>query len=218
MPAQRLPGASNAVESLTRLVRFHANSANLIFTTSDAVGAERVSADESLVSAILQAAVASGAIAVVEPGVYEALDADVLEDDGSFVGTVNAIILRKHATVPLLSASAPDPDPAAGKLLTEAQAAKLAGISQKTIRRLIKSGRLPAKDYGSGSKHLYRIAPDDLHLIESTEPARANGTAPTSQPRQRSRRRSASPAGPVGRFPRVEGVAKGIVKRPLTRG
>lgn len=47
-------------------------------------------------------------------------------------------------------------------LLTEQQAADLAGVSRRTIRRLIEQGRLAAADYGTASQHNYRIHPDAL--------------------------------------------------------
>lgn len=56
-------------------------------------------------------------------------------------------------------------------LLTEKQAASFAGVDRKTIRRLIEAGRLPAADYGTGKKKLYRINPDDLLSIKRGIPA-----------------------------------------------
>jgi len=57
------------------------------------------------------------------------------------------------------------------KLLTEEQAAEAAGVDRKTIRRLIESKRLPAADYGSGKKHMYRIHRDDLTRVMKDPPA-----------------------------------------------
>lgn len=50
-------------------------------------------------------------------------------------------------------------------LLTERQAAAEAQVDPRTIRRMIVSGRLKAIDFGSGSRHRYRINPTDLHAI-----------------------------------------------------
>jgi len=71
-------------------------------------------------------------------------------------------------------------------LLNEAEAASRAGCSARTIRRLIKSGRLEATDYGTGKHHNYRIAPDAL--------ARLNDPQTKSRRQRRVRRPSASSA------------------------
>lgn len=52
-------------------------------------------------------------------------------------------------------------------LLTEEQAAQLAGVSRKTIRKLIKAGRLQAVDLGCRNKHHYRIKAESLATIQS---------------------------------------------------
>lgn len=61
----------------------------------------------------------------------------------------------------------PTPDRSRVELLTEAEAAAIAKVSKKTIRRLIVAGRLPAVDYGSGRHHNYRINPEDLLRVQS---------------------------------------------------
>lgn len=82
-------------------------------------------------------------------------------------------------------------------LLTEEQAAEYAGVSRKTIRRLIESGRLEASDYGTGKRRHYRIHPDALTHIKPV-PA-----PPLPQPRRR--RAGAMPASLIHLFPRVDG-------------
>lgn len=71
----------------------------------------------------------------------------------------------------------------APKLLTEQQAAEVAGVSRKTIRRLIEQGRLPAADYGTAGQRNYRIHPDALANVK---PATASAE-PLSASRRRRR-------------------------------
>jgi len=71
-------------------------------------------------------------------------------------------------------------------LLTEEQAAELARCSARTIRRLISTGRLDARDFGTGKHHNYRISPDAL--------ARLNDPQPKPRRQRRSTRRSSSSA------------------------
>ena len=61
----------------------------------------------------------------------------------------------------------PDRSTAPVRLLSEKQAAEMAGVSRKTIRRLIEKGRLKAADYGTGHHRNYRIHPDDLASVET---------------------------------------------------
>lgn len=66
------------------------------------------------------------------------------------------------------------------KLLTEEQAASVAGVHPRTIRRLIDKGLLPASNYGLGRKKLYRIDPAALTNVQPAQPP---------APRERRRRR-----------------------------
>jgi excisionase family DNA binding protein len=54
-------------------------------------------------------------------------------------------------------------------LLTENDAGKLAGVSRKTIRKLIDQGQLRACNYGTVQRKLYRIHPDDLRNVQVRE-------------------------------------------------
>lgn len=55
-------------------------------------------------------------------------------------------------------------------LLTIPEAASLAKVSARTIRRLILSGRLVASDFGNGTeRHDWRIAPDALLRVAAPE-------------------------------------------------
>jgi excisionase family DNA binding protein len=57
-----------------------------------------------------------------------------------------------------------------GELLTERQAAERACVSRWTIRRLIERGKLPALEYGSGRKKIYRIDPAALLTVQPVQP------------------------------------------------
>jgi excisionase family DNA binding protein len=46
--------------------------------------------------------------------------------------------------------------------LTESQVAEEVQVSKKTVRRLIKAGKLSAANFGTKDRPLYRINPDDL--------------------------------------------------------
>jgi excisionase family DNA binding protein len=83
-------------------------------------------------------------------------------------------------SIPIPVLSSPD------ALLTEEQAAELAHCSARTIRRLIRAGRLDATDYGTGKHHNYRISPSAL--------ARLNDPQPKPARQRRSRRQFASSA------------------------
>ena len=72
-------------------------------------------------------------------------------------------------------------------LLTEAEAAALAKVHPRTIRRLIEKGFLPASNYGLGRKKLYRIEASALARVQVAEPS-----AP-AEPRRRRRRAVAAP-------------------------
>lgn len=52
------------------------------------------------------------------------------------------------------------------ELLTEHEAAALAKVHPRTIRRLIDKGILPAVNYGMGSKKIYRINAADLGTVQ----------------------------------------------------
>ena len=51
-------------------------------------------------------------------------------------------------------------------LLTEQEAAAIARVSLKTIRRLIASGKLDALNYGTGGRALWRIPRDALLRVQ----------------------------------------------------
>lgn len=80
-------------------------------------------------------------------------------------------------------------------LLSEAQAAQAAGVSRKTIRRLIEKGRLRAADYGTGGHHNYRINPSDLVIVQAGSAGDGGDEAPTPPGRRAraGRRKSAEP-------------------------
>lgn len=84
--------------------------------------------------------------------------------------------------------------------LVESEAARELRIDRRTLRKLIQSGRLRAVDVGSGSRHIYRINPDDLREITAPFPP-----AETSMPHPRPvhRRRSAAPASLASFLPSV---------------
>lgn len=52
------------------------------------------------------------------------------------------------------------------ELLTEHEAAALAKVHPRTIRRLIDRGMLAAINFGMGSKKIYRIKPEDLGSVQ----------------------------------------------------
>jgi hypothetical protein len=56
------------------------------------------------------------------------------------------------------------------ELLTEEEAAAVAKVHPRTIRRRIDAGELPASNYGSGAKKIYRIKPGDLAVVQLSEP------------------------------------------------
>ena len=56
------------------------------------------------------------------------------------------------------------------ELLTEAQAAALAQIHPRTIRRLIDRGKLPALNFGNGRRKVYRIDPAALLQVQPVQP------------------------------------------------
>ena len=87
------------------------------------------------------------------------------------------------------------PNDATVKLLTEAQAAHAAGVSTKTIRRLIKQGRLRAADYGTAGHHLFRIHPSNLVIVKAGPAGDGGDEAPTPPGRRARavRRKSAEP-------------------------
>ena len=92
------------------------------------------------------------------------------------------------------SPTAPEVARPDGALLTEAQAAEQAGVSAKTIRRLIDQKRLPAADYGTAAQHNYRIDPADLsRVMGSTKKEEAS--KPSHRPSRRQRRSTSSSRG-----------------------
>jgi hypothetical protein len=76
-------------------------------------------------------------------------------------------------------------------LLTEKAAAEFAGVSVKTIQRLVKEGRIVPGDYGRGSHHNYRFSLETLLNVTAKE-------IPTRVPRRHRRTDDASI------FPRVK--------------
>lgn len=86
-------------------------------------------------------------------------------------------------------------------LLTEAQAAREVQVDRRTIRRLIRAGRLRAVDFGSGRRRCYRIDPADLHAV-SPAGAAADGVTPAAAPAPPNPRgrRPGSPQAPVNAY------------------
>ncbi len=80
-------------------------------------------------------------------------------------------------------------------LLTIEQAAEVANVSTRTLRRLIKGGRLKAQDFGTGKRNkAWRITPEALlDLIPSAMLAQ-NLTQLSAAPRRGRRSRSSSSA------------------------
>ena len=113
----------------------------------------------------------------------------------------------------------PLPLDGAVRLLTEQQAADLAGVHRKTIRRLIEQGRLKAADYGTAGQHNYRIHPCALAELK---PARGQDGLPEPiTPHVRAGRRayrSRAPGGKAAAFlPRVSSAATGRETRQQQR-
>jgi len=71
-------------------------------------------------------------------------------------------------------------------LLTESQAAAAAQVDKRTIRRLIKTGRLRAVDFGSGKRHHYRINLTELHAVQPVVEKRPITPPPHRRRRPRS--------------------------------
>jgi excisionase family DNA binding protein len=84
------------------------------------------------------------------------------------------------------------------KLLTEKEAAELAQVSVKTIRRLIEKKRLKAEDFGTGSKHMYRIDPTALTSMNREPETQPAQVIPIPRPLRRRPNRAAA-----SYFPRV---------------
>lgn len=72
-------------------------------------------------------------------------------------------------------------------LLTEQEYATAAKISAKTVRRLINQNRLPAEDYGTKGRHVYRIDPS-----ARPTPKTPTASAPAVRQRRRASRRVSS--------------------------
>lgn len=81
-------------------------------------------------------------------------------------------------------------------MFTLKQAAAESQTSVKTLRRLIKAGRLKAIDFGTRGRHDYRVTPDALVLMV----ARHAFEAPVTLPLRR-RRSSVRPVSSI--LPRV---------------
>lgn len=82
-------------------------------------------------------------------------------------------------------------------LLTLEQAAKEANVSQRTLRRLIKGGRLKAQDFGAGGKgknKVWRISPEALLDLLPSQLVLENVTRLSAAPRRGRRSRSSSSA------------------------
>jgi excisionase family DNA binding protein len=62
-------------------------------------------------------------------------------------------------------------------VLSTEQAAQRLGVSARRVQQLIKSGRLPAREFGGS----YMIAAGDLKLVESRPPGRPP-TKPKAEP------------------------------------
>lgn len=74
-------------------------------------------------------------------------------------------------------------------MLTVKQAADHAGVSVKTIFRLVASGRLRFTDYGTKKQHAYRFLPEWLAAVS---PLPEVEEAPPGAIRRRRHRQSAS--------------------------
>lgn len=72
-------------------------------------------------------------------------------------------------------------------LLTEVEYAQVAKISVKTVRRLINAGRLLVEDYGTATRHNYRIDSEARPIPATTQDASPAAHLPR-------RRRRSSPA------------------------
>ena len=79
-----------------------------------------------------------------------------------------------------------------GCYLSVAECAALLAVDHKTVRRLIRDGRLPALDVGTPGRPLYRINPDDVSRL------RATTTPPTPKP-DRTRPPTRRPSGEFSR-------------------
>jgi len=71
-------------------------------------------------------------------------------------------------------------------LLTIEEAARIAGVCPRTIRRLYDAGKLPAANYGTGRKKVLRIDPAVLSNVQPFEPP------PPRESRRRRRTRAAA--------------------------
>lgn len=78
-------------------------------------------------------------------------------------------------------------------LLTEAEAALIAKVHPRTIRRRIDDGTLKACNYGTGGKKLYRINPADLGDVQPN----AVPAPPERRPRRQRRQRELVTSGPA---------------------
>jgi len=76
------------------------------------------------------------------------------------------------------------------ELLTEAEAAAVAKVHPRTIRRLIETGKLAAINFGMGSKKIYRIKPEDLGSVQPVE-------KPAGPQRRQRRERIIAPRAPA---------------------
>ena len=78
------------------------------------------------------------------------------------------------------------------ELLTEAEAAAKAKVCERTIRRLIEAGLLPASNFGQGRKKYYRIREEDLCNVQPVQPPAAASEESRRSRRQRRRQRHAN--------------------------
>ena len=60
-------------------------------------------------------------------------------------------------------------------LLTVADVARLTRLSANQVRNLVRQGRLPAVDFGSGRRHCWRFDPDTVASLFRTDGRVAEG-------------------------------------------
>jgi excisionase family DNA binding protein len=106
--------------------------------------------------------------------------------DAPFAATIIGQVLSLddlHALASVISpsASATTAQVDALRMLTVEEAGKFAKVSPWTIRRLIERGKLPASNFGSGRRDIYRIKLEDLSRVQPFQPP---------PPRERPRRRT----------------------------
>lgn len=92
-------------------------------------------------------------------------------------------ILRASRRAPQAVQPAPQAQPAAPTYLSLADTAIRLGLSQRSLLRLIKAGRITAKDCGTGKHRNYRIPAD---AVVHPKPARPRGLRRASVTRRSS--------------------------------